>query len=101
MPIFLDLVFPGEDILYGVYGFQASLWLTEYLGTSGLVLVLIFTGLSILILGFNIPFRWIRRKPKIEIPVESAYDPGMNEDAPAPADPVSEPEPEPVLLSTT
>jgi len=87
VPVFLYLVFPGEDILYGVYGFQTSLWLTEYLGTSGLVLVLIFTGLSILILGFNIPFRWLKSKPKIEIPVESPADTGIPAEAPFPVEP--------------
>jgi len=58
-PVFLGLAFPGNDILAGVYGFQMNLWMMEYLGYSGLILLLIFTGLSFTILAFNIPFRWL------------------------------------------
>ncbi|NQV02559.1 MAG: DNA translocase FtsK 4TM domain-containing protein, partial [Bacteroidia bacterium] len=58
-PVFFALLFPSNDILGGVYGYQMNLWLMEYLGISGLILLLIFTGLSFTILTFNIPFRWI------------------------------------------
>ncbi|MBE0646707.1 MAG: DNA translocase FtsK 4TM domain-containing protein [Bacteroidales bacterium] len=60
LPVFLGLLFPSADILGGVYGYQMNLWLMEYLGFSGLILLLIFTGLSFSILAFNIPFRWIK-----------------------------------------
>lgn len=71
LPVMLGLMFPQNDILYGVYGYQMNVWGLEYLGMSGLVLLLAFTGLAFLILGFNIPFRWFREKKGIDIPVES------------------------------
>ena len=58
-PVFFGLLYPSNDILGGVYGYQMNLWLMEYLGISGLILLLIFTGLSFTILTFNIPFRWM------------------------------------------
>ncbi|MCX6251161.1 MAG: DNA translocase FtsK 4TM domain-containing protein [Bacteroidetes bacterium] len=69
IPVALNAAFPGEDYLYGVYGFQMNVLLTEYLGYSGLILLLGFTFLSFLILAFNIPFRWIKKKEKQEVPV--------------------------------
>jgi len=75
IPVFLSLVIPGNDLLSGVYGFQMNLWLTEFLGTSGLVMVLCFTFLSFIILAFNIPFRWFKPKEKIEIPVTTPAEP--------------------------
>jgi len=78
-PVFLGLLFPSNDILGGVYGYQMNVWFMEYLGFSGLILLLIFTGLSFSILAFNIPFRWIHPSPpkiireedesKIDLPV--------------------------------
>lgn len=60
-PLVIKLLQPSIDICSGVYGFQVNLWLTDFLGSPGLVLFLIFTGLSFLILLFNIPFRWFTR----------------------------------------
>jgi DNA segregation ATPase FtsK/SpoIIIE, S-DNA-T family len=109
LPVTLGLALPDTDILYGVYGFQMNIWLTEYLGTSGLILLLIFTGLSFFILAFNIPFRWTRKKKKTEIPVgQAGLPPEQAESAPVPEEgqkaelPVNvmkepaPPEPEPV-----
>jgi len=39
-----------------------NLWLIEFLGISGLGLLLGFTFLSFFILAFNIPFRWIKSR---------------------------------------
>ncbi len=61
-PLVIKLLQPTIDIYSGVYGFQVNLWLTDFLGSPGLVLFLIFTGLSFLILLFNIPFRWFSRE---------------------------------------
>ncbi|MFZ4522846.1 MAG: DNA translocase FtsK 4TM domain-containing protein [Bacteroidales bacterium] len=69
LPVLLALTTPGIDILTGVYGYQMNIWLTQFLGISGLAMLLGFTALSFLILSFNIPFRWFKRKPKNEIPV--------------------------------
>jgi S-DNA-T family DNA segregation ATPase FtsK/SpoIIIE len=70
LPVLLALVRPGVDVLTGVYGFQMNIWLTEFLGISGLAMLLGFTALSFLILSFNIPFRWFKSKEKNLIPVE-------------------------------
>ena len=68
LPVLLGLIAPGNDLLTGVYGFQMNLWLIEFLGTSGLAMLLGFTILSFLILSFNIPFRWFKPKNRHEIP---------------------------------
>ena len=65
IPVFLGLALPSDrldtGVLFtGVYGFQMNLWLLDFLGSSGLAILLAFTLFSFLILAFNIPFRWIR-----------------------------------------
>lgn len=72
-PLVLNLVQPAIDIYSGGYGFQVNLWLTDFLGSPGLVLFLIFTGFSFLILSFNIPFRWFAREtsPEVETAAET------------------------------
>ncbi len=69
-PVFLGLLIPDNDLLSGIYGFQMNLWGAEFIGTSGLGLLLGFAFLSFLILAFNIPFRWFKSGKKIEIPIE-------------------------------
>ncbi len=70
IPIFFGLIWPENDLLSGVYGFQMNLWGMEFLGSSGLGLLLGFTFLSFLILAFNIPFRWLASGKKDEIHAE-------------------------------
>lgn len=69
IPVTLNLLIPGNDLLSGVYGFQMNLWLVEFLGVSGLGMLLGFTCLSFLILSFNIPFRWIKKSPEKDLSV--------------------------------
>ncbi len=86
LPVLLAMVTPGNDIFTGVYGFQLNNWLTEFLGTSGLAMLLGFTALSFLILSFNIPFRWFKTKAGNDIPVgDTPVIPSVAED-PLPAD---------------
>jgi len=85
-PVLLGMVFPQQDLLYGVYGYQMNVWGMEYLGYTGLVLVLLFTGLSLLILGFNVPFRWFRERKPIEIPIDAAPDEPVAEAPVVPVD---------------
>jgi len=72
LPVFLGLVFPGYDLLSGIYGYLLNIWLYVFFGTTGWILLLAFTGLSFSILLFNIPSRWIRpiqrreKRPKEE-----------------------------------
>jgi S-DNA-T family DNA segregation ATPase FtsK/SpoIIIE len=66
-PVALSVIFPGEDILFGVYGLEMNKILQDFLGYSGLILLLGFIFLSFLILSFNIPFRWLKKKEKVEI----------------------------------
>ena len=65
-PVALSVIFPEADILFGVYGFELNGILADFLGYSGLILLLAFILLSFLIIAFNVPFRWIKKK---EIPV--------------------------------
>ena len=111
VPVMLALAIPGNDLLTGVYGYQMNIWLTEFLGISGLAMLLGFTALSFLILSFNIPFRWFKPKNKTDIPVEALssltafpeeYDPSDPEMEIPPVIPVNymhEPdEPEPMEI---
>ena len=84
IPVLLGLIFPGNDILTGIYGFQMNQWLVEFLGTSGLTMLLGFTFLSFFIMAFNIPFRWFKSKERIELP-ETDLPPGKT-DQPAGTD---------------
>jgi len=68
-PVALSVIFPGEDVIFGVYGLEMNKVLQDFLGYSGLILFLGFIFLSFLILSFNIPFRWLKKKEKTEIPV--------------------------------
>ena len=70
LPVFFGLTlspdFVSTGVLFtGVYGFQMNLWLVDFLGASGLALALAFTFLSFTILAFNIPFRWMKHKDKL------------------------------------
>jgi DNA segregation ATPase FtsK/SpoIIIE, S-DNA-T family len=69
IPLFLSVAVPDNDILYGVYGYELNKLLTDFLGFAGLILFVIFTLLSFLIIAFNIPFRWLVKKEKREIPL--------------------------------
>jgi len=90
LPVLLGLIFPQYDLLYGVYGYQMNVWGMEYLGFSGLILLVIFTGLTVLILGFNIPFRWFRERKPVEIPVDSGEEPGSaGEETPGEPEPLT------------
>ena len=93
LPVVMGLVAPGNDLYTGVYGFQMNLWLVDFLGTSGLAMLLGFTGLSFLILAFNIPFRWFKARKQKNIPVSDS----VNEDIPEPETPESEIQAEPVI----
>jgi S-DNA-T family DNA segregation ATPase FtsK/SpoIIIE len=68
-PVALSVIFPGDNILFGVYGFEINKILQDFLGYSGLIILLGFLFLSFLILSFNVPFRWLKKKEKTEIPV--------------------------------
>ncbi len=70
LPVFFGLTlspdFVSTGVLFtGVYGFQMNLWLVDFLGASGLAMALAFTFLSFTILAFNIPFRWMKHKDKL------------------------------------
>ncbi len=77
-PVALSIIFPGDDILFGVYGLELNKFLQDFLGYSGLILLLAFTLISFLILSFNIPFRWLKKKETSEIPY-----PDVQQDIPA------------------
>jgi DNA segregation ATPase FtsK/SpoIIIE, S-DNA-T family len=66
IPVMLSTVVPEEKILFGIYGYEVNIWLTDFLGEPGLILLLVFTFLSFTILAFNIPFRWFKKKEKKE-----------------------------------
>ena len=67
IPVTLSIAFPGIDWLYGIYGYQMNIVLTEFLGYSGMIMLLGFLALSSRILAFYVPFRWIRKREKPEL----------------------------------
>jgi S-DNA-T family DNA segregation ATPase FtsK/SpoIIIE len=73
-PVALSVIFPDKDILFGVYGFETNKLLQDFLGYSGMILLLGFLFLSFLILSFNVPFRWFKKKEKTGIPVSDVPD---------------------------
>jgi S-DNA-T family DNA segregation ATPase FtsK/SpoIIIE len=78
-PVALSVVFPDKDILFGVYGFETNKILQDFLGYSGMILLLAFLFFSFLILSFNVPFRWFKKKEKTEIPVPDIPENGLGE----------------------
>jgi S-DNA-T family DNA segregation ATPase FtsK/SpoIIIE len=94
IPVLLALVMPGNDLFTGVYGFQMNIWLIEFLGISGLAMLLGFTALSFLILSFNVPFRWFKHKKSTEITVEDSVPTAVADEQP----PAEEPEHELIPL---
>jgi DNA segregation ATPase FtsK/SpoIIIE, S-DNA-T family len=74
IPVALSVAIPESDVYYGVYGYEMNAILTDFLGFSGMVMLLVFTLLAFLTLAFYIPFRWFRKKEKKEIPIDSADD---------------------------
>lgn len=89
IPLLLNALFPESNVLSGVYGYQVNLWLTEFLGFSGLILLLIFTGLTFLIISFNVPFRWFRKKEKTDIPVTGNEKEGLDQPVKDTGEPVT------------
>ena len=94
VPVLLALVSPGNDLLTGVYGYQVNIWLIEFLGTSGVAMLLGFTAFSFLILAFNIPFRWFKAKTKVNIPVEAPAPLAISRTEPEPTEADKEAPPE-------
>jgi DNA segregation ATPase FtsK/SpoIIIE, S-DNA-T family len=68
-PVCLSVIFPESDILYGVYGLETNKILQDFLGYSGMILLLIFLFVSFFIISFNIPFRWFKKKEIKDIPL--------------------------------
>jgi S-DNA-T family DNA segregation ATPase FtsK/SpoIIIE len=79
-PVALSVIFPEKDILFGVYGFETNKVLQDFLGYSGMILLLGFLFLSFLILSFNVPFRWFKKKEKTEIPLPDVPAKGVTEE---------------------
>ncbi len=83
IPVLFGLIVPDNDLLSGNYGFQMNLWLIDFLGITGLGLLLGFTFLSFFILAFNIPFRWLKPKKNPEIMPEEAQTIASAEEIPS------------------
>lgn len=79
-PVALSVIFPEEDILSGVYGLETNKILQDFLGYSGMILLLGFLFLSFFILSFNVPFRWFKKKEKNESPIPDAIAKGETEE---------------------
>ena len=92
LPVFLGLVLPTDRIttgllFTGVYGFQMNIWLIDFLGPMGLAILLSFTFLSLMILAFNIPYRWIKPKKAADDSHDVMADEGLPGPEELPADP--------------
>jgi S-DNA-T family DNA segregation ATPase FtsK/SpoIIIE len=80
VPVALSVIFPEDDILFGVYGLEVNKFLQDFLGYSGMILLLGFILLSFLILSFNVPFRWLKKQEKTEIPISDVQPEVVNEE---------------------
>ena len=68
-PVAISVIFPDNYVLYGVYGLETNKILQDFIGYSGMILLLGFLFFSFFIISFNVPFRWLKRKEAPVIPV--------------------------------
>ena len=63
--ITLSYILPSIPILGGAFGFQTNVWLGSIIGSIGVLLFLILSGLIFLVFNFNISFNLLPSKKEI------------------------------------
>ncbi|MDB4533726.1 DNA translocase FtsK [Vicingaceae bacterium] len=67
LSIALNYILPSTPILGGAFGFQTNIWLGSIIGSVGVLLFLILSGLIFLVFNFNISFNFLpTKKEKVE-----------------------------------
>jgi len=58
LPMFMGMLFPGhpDNVLGGLLGFKLNVWLTRYIGTLGLILVIIFIPAILILIHYKFSF---------------------------------------------
>lgn len=64
----------------GGFGYHINAWLLNYVGTTGLVVLLAFTMLSALVISFNINFKWPEKRAEMAMEEELVEEPISNND---------------------
>ena len=64
LPLFMGLLFPGhpDNVLGGLFGYKLNGWLTRYIGTLGLVLVVIFIPTILILIHYKFSFERKEKK---------------------------------------
>ncbi len=64
LPLFMGLLFPGhpDNVLGGLFGYKLNGWLTRYIGTLGLVLVVIFIPTILILIHYKFSFKRKEKK---------------------------------------
>ena len=58
--LFMGFLFPGNDVLMGLFGYQLNVWMDSLTGKAGSGFILFFTLLSFLIIVYNLSFHWLQ-----------------------------------------
>ena len=69
LPMLMGLLFAGhpDNILGGLFGFKLNFWLTRYIGTLGLILLIIFIPAILILIRYKFSFkRKVKEKQKQE-----------------------------------
>lgn len=59
----------------GGFGFHINAWLGNYVGTTGLVVLLAFAMLSALVISFNLSFKWPEKTPEMNDELDADLSP--------------------------
>lgn len=65
LPMLLGMLFPShpDNVLGGLLGFKLNVWLTRYIGTLGLILVIIFIPAILILIHYKFSFnRKVRKR---------------------------------------
>ncbi len=59
LPMLLGMLFAGhpDNILGGLFGFKLNFWLTKYIGTLGLILLIIFIPAILILIRYKFSFK--------------------------------------------
>ncbi|MGB0888150.1 MAG: DNA translocase FtsK 4TM domain-containing protein [Vicingaceae bacterium] len=62
LSVALNYLLPSSPILGGAFGFQTNVWLGSIIGSIGVLLFLVLSGLIFLVFNFNISFNFLPAK---------------------------------------
>ncbi len=68
LPLLMGMLFPNhpDNVLGGIFGFKLNGWLTTYIGTLGLILVIIFIPAILILIRYKFSFKRKAKKKQNE-----------------------------------